>query len=64
VLEELNELATISFEDKELDLVDGIDEESLDDSLFDFLLSKKEAAADRDDTLEEIDLKKQVSMLK
>jgi len=64
MLDEHPDLPAISFEEKELDQIVVTDEKSLDDTLFDFLLTKKEIAVDRDDVHKEIETKKQVSMQK
>ncbi|WHY76355.1 hypothetical protein QNH20_19845 [Neobacillus sp. WH10] len=64
MLEELHDLPAISFEEKEHDQIVVTDEESLDDTIFDFLLTKKEIAVDREDIHKEIETKSQVSMQK
>lgn len=64
-LEEIHDLLPIEEEKKIHEQPAGIEEEPLNDSLFDFLLAQKEVAAERDvDTLEEIETKKKVGLQK
>lgn len=62
--EDLLEFSPIKVEVKKPAQLDEEEDEPLDDSLFDFLLAKKEVAADRDEFLNEIETKEKVSLQK
>ncbi|MDR7237410.1 hypothetical protein [Neobacillus drentensis] len=63
-LEETLELSPILVEEKLFTIPEEDEQEDSDDSLFDFLLAKKEVAAERDDFLDVIEPKAKISLQK